>query len=143
MKLTQGTLISDITLHKYDWSKPPPYTEIPVTECRFIQVKDEKGYEVWRLFYIEDEDNKGNGFRAVAVNFGSCPGDSKAFEPDTEILDYVTFTAMFDGVRHLRIKGNDGLLAGYLHYPSNLTLLFREVNGLISEYCQEGAYDLL
>jgi hypothetical protein len=141
MKITEGTLISDITLTKYDWSDDPPSTEVPVTECKFIQVKHEKGYEVWRLFYTADSE--GNGFRAVAVSFGSCPADFEAFGPDTEILDYIEFTAMFDGVRHLEVKRNDGEMAGYIYYPSDLTLLFGEVNGLIAEYCQKGSYDLL
>lgn len=99
--------------------------------------------KTWNLYVKLNPYGKGYGFDAVGVTFGSCPSGEEAFEDNTEILDCISFSVAFDGVRHLEIKRENGDMAGYIYYPSHITDLFQKVNELMAEYCQEGAYDLL
>lgn len=132
----EGTLIRDM---KFDKCSVYKYEELPVLEADFVDCGE------WRLYYRvnSDADNSYNGFKAYAITFGSCSGSSEPFQGDTEILDFIEFTVLFDGVRHMEIKRHDNEMEGYLYYPSGLTRLFQEVNKLMEKYCMEGEYDLL
>lgn len=132
----EGTLISEIKFNKCMLNS---YNELPILEADFVDCGE------WRLYYRPHNIGIGswNGFNAYAVTFGRCSGNSEPFQGDTEILDFIEFSALFDGVRYMEIKRNDNEMEGYLYYPSGLTTLFQEVNKLMEKYCMEGEYDLL
>ena len=75
-----------------------------------------------------------NGFNFCVVEVVSYADEVWGVESELDFLIQDS-QAMFDGVRHLYVGGDEG----YLYYPSLSTMVkvFEVLEGLVEEYCQE------
>lgn len=114
-------------------------------EGEFLKSWEFKSFEYmgdYRIYfepYLDDENEKGSGFKFVVIEWISNPSDSEIWDDDTEVEFLFNGIAYFDGVRHMYLGTSQNEIFGYVNYPNieHLIEILKEIRKLEIEYCRE------